>query len=120
MPENLPTSPALAEVAHFVTTLLPSTCRVTLKGRAGPRLSSAGQGPPPLTASSPAKGEKQFFGGYQTEPPAAALITAPPNNSVSAPRGRPLAGLDPARLSVVVADQAIDAGASFATNEART
>jgi hypothetical protein len=65
--KNLPTSPALAEVAHFVTTQLPSNCRVTLKGRVVPRLSSAGQGPPPLAASSPAKGEKEFFGGDQTE-----------------------------------------------------
>jgi hypothetical protein len=30
-----------------------------------------------------------------------------------------LAGLDPARLPVVVADQAIDAAASFARNEAK-
>jgi hypothetical protein len=61
------------------------------------------RGPPPLMASSPAKGEKQFFEGNQTEPPAAALITAPPNNSLSTPRGRPLVGLDPARFPVVVA-----------------
>jgi hypothetical protein len=68
----------------------------------------------------PGQGRETILWGQPSRSSCGGAHNRAPKQFCLDPMGRPSAGLDPARLPVVVADQAIDAAASFARNEAKS